>query len=341
MKVSIWLRALHPRSVFRISRAARRETVNVFVCVERDGVAGWGEAAANAYYGECAEHVAARLEGMGRWIAAQPVESAEDIARLWAEAWPRLESRAAQCALDLALWDWLGRRRGRSVAALALGREAGPVESFATLGISDPEELEAKLGEMRGFPRVKVKVDRTGSLAAIERVRERMPEAMLAVDANCAWGSVDAAAMRRGLEAARVEFVEQPLEPVRDGEVAELGRRLGVPVMADESCVVEEDVERMPGVFAGFNIKLVKCGGLTPALRLARRGRELGLKTLVGCMLESSVGIAAGAVAAQHSDYADLDGAWLLGDDPARGWSFDQGVLRPPAGPGLGVEVAM
>ena len=117
-----------------------------------------------------------------------------------------------------------------------------------------------------------------------------------------------------------------------------LSPRLPVPVMADESCVTVEDVERVPGHFAGFNIKLVKCGGLTPALRMARRGRELGLRTMVGCMLESGLLIAAGAVVAQITDYADLDGAWLLTDDPVKGWLFDRGALLPAEGPGLGVE---
>jgi L-alanine-DL-glutamate epimerase-like enolase superfamily enzyme len=109
--------------------------------------------------------------------------------------------------------------------------------------------------------------------------------------------------------------------------------------MADESCVTAEDVERVSGHFAGFNIKLVKCGGLTPALRMARRGRELGLRTMVGCMLESSLLIAAGAVAAQITDYADLDGAWLLADDPAEGWVFERGMLYPGEGTGFGVLI--
>jgi len=115
--------------------------------------------------------------------------------------------------------------------------------------------------------------------------------------------------------------------------------QMPLPVIADESCVTEQDVERMPGVFAGFNIKLVKCGGITPALRMARRGKELGLRTMVGCMVESSVLIAAGAVVAQLTDYADLDGAWLLGDDPAKGWVFNCGTLQPRAEAGLGGDL--
>ena len=123
MKVNTRLRALHPRNVFRISRAARRETINVFLRIERDGIAGDGEASANAYYGENAVDVAARLEAVGGFLEGRAVESPADIAAIWEEAWPLLApSRAAQCALDVALWDWLGKRKGRTVAELALGR---------------------------------------------------------------------------------------------------------------------------------------------------------------------------------------------------------------------------
>ena len=120
-----------------------------------------------------------------------------------------------------------------------------------------------------------------------------------------------------------VTFIEQPLPPDRDGELPPLE----LPVMADESCVTEEDAGRIAEPFDGFNIKLVKCGGITPGRRMIELGRARQKKLMVGCMLESSALIAAGAVIAQRTDYADLDGAWLLGDDPFSGWQFDHGVL--------------
>jgi L-alanine-DL-glutamate epimerase-like enolase superfamily enzyme len=335
VKVNTRLRALHPRNVFRISRAARRETINVFLRIEREGIAGDGEASANAYYGENAVDVAVKLEAVAGFLDGRTVDSPADIAGIWEEAWPLLApSRAAQCALDLALWDWLGKRKAITVTELALGERARPLVSFATIGLSGPDELDRKLREVTGFPRVKIKTDQKGDVVPVARVRALMPEACIAVDANCAWGAVDFAKMAPALAGLGIHFIEQPFPPARDAEMA--GLAAGVPVMADESCVVIEDIERVPGRFAGFNIKLVKCGGLTPALRMARRGRELGLLTMVGCMLESSLLIAAGAVAAQLTDYADLDGAWLLADDPVQGWSFDRGTLNPPVLPGLG-----
>ncbi len=189
MKITTRLRALHPRNVFRISRAARRETINVFVRIEREGVAGNGEASANAYYGENAVDVAARLGALSDFLDGRAVDSPADIAAIWEQAWPLLApSRAAQCALDVALWDWLGKRHDCTVAELALGEMARPVASFATIGISGQEELDRKLRELSGFPRVKIKADEAGDLSAAACVRAAMPEACIAVDANCAWG---------------------------------------------------------------------------------------------------------------------------------------------------------
>jgi len=329
---------LHPRNVFRISRAARREVLNAFVRIEREGIAGHGEASANPYYGEDAARIAASLEGLSGFLGGRAIRAPQDIAEIWEEAWSLLApSRAAQCALDIALWDWLALREDCTVAELAFGEKARPVVSFATIGISDRSELEEKIAELAGFPRIKVKADRMGDLAAAARVRAAMPEACIAIDANCAWGNIDFAKMAAALTGMRIEFIEQPLAPAGDARMPGVCSQIPVPVVADESCVTLEDVERVPGNFGGFNIKLVKCGGLTPALRMARRGRELGLRTMVGCMLESSLLISAGAVAAQLTDYADLDGAWLLADDPAQGWNFERGTLYPPALPGLGI----
>jgi L-Ala-D/L-Glu epimerase len=341
MKGRVIQQNLVPRNVFRISRAARKEVQNVFLELSDGGITGWGEASPNAFYGETARRVAAALEAVLPWLGDLHVTSPADIGRIWREAWARLSpSRAAQCALDLALWDWLARSQGVPVAQLALGRPARPVCTFCTIGLSEEAELERKIAELRGFPRVKVKSDARADLAPVRRIKAETG-AEIAVDANASWGAVDGAAVLR--EAAEIDtlFVEQPLAPAEDAQLPLWRGKSEVPVLADESCVTREDVERMPSRFSGFNIKLVKCGGLTPALEMARRGRELGLKTMVGCMLESSLLIAAGAVVAQETDYADLDGAWLLGNDPFAGLPLNRGVLTPGPGPGFGVDPSM
>jgi len=311
---------------------------NGFIEVNSEGVSGWGEASPNAYYGETAEQVEVQLQAAMPWLEGVRVESVEEIGALWAESWHYLApSRAAQCALNLALWDWLARKKGISIARLALGHDAEPVRTFCTIGLSDAQELGRKMAELRGFPLVKVKSDARADFAPVRAVMEKTGAAV-AVDANAAWGAVDGAAVLREAERAGVLFVEQPLAPSDDVRLPQWRAGSTLPVLADESCVSEGDVDRMPGRFSGFNIKLVKCGGLTPALAMARRGRELGLRTMVGCMLESSLLIAAGAVVAQLTDYADLDGAWLLRDDPFAGLPLVRGVLTPGPGAGFGVE---
>ncbi len=333
MQLTWVTRELHPRRVFRISRARRREVRNVFVRLERDGIAGYGEASPNSFYDETWEGVGAKLEAAREWLARLEITSAADIDQAWEDGWPRLApSRAAQCAVDLALWDWLGRREGKSVSELLWNQPARAVQSFATIGLSTAEELPERIAELAGFPRIKIKSDQTADLSTIEKVRAEHP-ALLAVDANCSWDAARTRLLAQRLAQLGVRFIEQPLPP---GDAESVSCAL--PVFADESCVTEADVERVARGFDGFNIKLVKCGGLTPARRMVVHGRILSRQLMVGCMLESSALIAAGATIARFTDYADLDGAWLIGDDPFTGWTFDRGVLHPPQTPGLGVE---
>lgn len=332
------IQPLRPRSVFRVSHGERAEVLNVFIRVEQDGVVGYGEASPNPVYGENAPDVLSRLENLAAWLKGRTVRDAADIGRVWVEAWPLLEpSRAAQCALDIALWDWLGRRRGSTVTELALAMAPRDVPSFCTIGLSAPGELDQKVAELRSHPFIKIKSDAAADISVVRRVRE-LTDARLAVDANCGWGNVDVAFLSRELFELGVVFIEQPLPPADYDRMPGILAASALPILADESCVVEEDVGCMPGHFSGFNIKLVKCGGITPALRMLARGRPMGLSIMVGCMLESSLLIAAGAVIAARTDFADLDGAWLLRDDPFRGLEFKKGILRPSGAPGLGVE---
>ena len=307
---------------------------NVLLRVERDAIVGWGEASPNPFYHESAEHVAAKLVTIADWLRAREVRTVRDLELTWREAWPLLSpSRAAQCALDLALWDWLAKKEGVSTCELALGHAPQPVTSFATIGLSTPEELDTKLAALRGFPRIKIKSDSHADLTTVRRARDELG-AEVAIDANCAWKPHDLPALSLALSAQKALFIEQPFPPDASRHLARGSYAL--PIFADESCVTEEDVAPLAQHFDGINVKLVKCGGLTPALRMLRHARELGLGTMVGCMLESSVLIAAGCVAAQLADYADLDGAWLLADDPCSGWRWQNGMLHPPTTAGLG-----
>lgn len=337
MRLTLAVRELHPRRIFRIARARRNAVENVFVRLEHEGVTGYGEASPNAFYNETAVSVVEKLQGVAEAVSKLEIRSVEDIERAWTELWPLLQpSRAAQCALDLALWDWLGKRLNRSATELAWDEAPKPITTFCTIGLSSPEELVEKVEELRGFPAIKIKSDQSADLTPVYAAREHT-SAMIAVDANCAWAGHDLGAISRKLAEAGVTFIEQPLPPDQDTSFSAAGSVL--PVLADESCVTEQDVERVVAHFSGFNIKLVKCGGLTPGLRMARRGKALGAKMMVGCMLESSALIAAGVVVAQRTDFADLDGAWLLADDVFSGLHFEKGVLVPESSrAGLGIE---
>ncbi len=338
VKLATTICELHPRAVFRISRGERAQVRNVFVRVELDGIVGHGEASPNIFYAETAADVNSKLQRVGEWLRGRAAGSVADIEQIWHEAWPLLKpSRAAQCALDVALWDLVATQKNKTASELAWGEKPRAVSTFCTIGLSTREELMAKIAELSGFPFIKIKMDHSADLDAVRFVRERT-SARIAVDANCDWSGLNIEELSHELAALDVEFIEQPLPPGEDAQMPQALPASALPVIADESCVTMDDVERMPSKFSGFNIKLVKCGGITPALAMLRRGRALGLRTMVGCMLESSVLISAGAVVAQQTDYADLDGAWLITDDPFRGWKFDSGILQPPHFTGIGCE---
>jgi L-alanine-DL-glutamate epimerase-like enolase superfamily enzyme len=336
VEIQTAIHQLHPRSEFRIARKRREPYRNVLLRVERDGIAGWGEASPTPFYGERAEDVVESLQSVAAWLKRLPILSVADIEDAWKVVRETYGlTRAAQCAVDLALWDWLAQKEGTTVTELALGRAPRPVVSFATIGLSTPEELPGKIEELRGFPRVKIKSDANADLEPVRRAREELG-AEVAVDANCGWEKSQIAPLSVALSALGVSFIEQPLAPGSDSDLVRASYAL--PIVADESCVTEDDFLRVAMHFDGINVKLVKCGGLTPALRMLRRARKHGLRTMVGCMLETSVLIAAGCVAAQIAEYADLDGAWLIADDPCEGWQFERGVLTPPSRLGLGAK---
>ncbi len=333
-------KALHPKHVFRISRASRRQVDNVFLVVEQNGVLGYGEASPNAFFKEDFRDVDMLLAGLNDYFRRQTLTGAEDIGRIWNEIWDRVRpSRAAQCAVDVALWDLHGKLTGKSAAQAAWGRAAKAIPTSATLGICPREEWPERIRELSGFPAVKVKLDAGVDTGLIAAIRARTPAAVR-VDANGAWGGLDDGALAtisQHLQALGVEFIEQPLLPAMDDRMPAILRASRLPIFADESCAGPDDIAGLRGRFSGFNIKLVKCGGITPALAMLREGKRLGLKVMVGCMLESSLLIAAGAVVAQEADYADLDGSWLLRDDPFQGLAMVNGMIAPGSSPGLGV----
>src|SRR5688572_373795 len=222
---------LHPRGAFRIARQRSVPFANVILRIENEGVVGWGEASPNPYYGVSPEDVVSHLTSASDWLRELKVTSVEDIAAVWSQAFSRLQQdRAAQCALDVALWDWLARTRQTSVCHLAHGRPPQPVTSFATIGLSQPEEIPGKLAELRGFPRVKIKSDATGDLNLVRRVKAELG-AMVAIDANCAWRPKELPGLSIDCGSAGAEFIEQPFPATHDTHLKRGSYAL--PILAD------------------------------------------------------------------------------------------------------------
>jgi len=246
----------------------------------------------------------------------------------------------ALSAFDMAFHDLRSRQLGLPLyKTWGLIWEEVPPSSY-TIGIDSIETMVAKLDERPGWPIYKIKLGTDHDLEIVRALRNQT-EARFRVDANCGWTAEQTVARSRELYDLGVEFMEQPLPPTAARSEALRVRRDSVlPVIADEDCQNEDDVARCSETFHGINVKICKCGGLTPALRMLRHARRLGLKTMVGCMVETSIGISAAAHLLPLLDYADLDGAVLLKDDPATGVTVVRGEVRLSERPGSGAAFA-
>lgn len=334
---------LRTREAFHIARPSdphgRR---NVWVrLIADDGLEGWGEAAATPFYGDTAETVAAVLPRYGAALRSEreafELDRIErglvDIAR---------RNPSARTAISAALHDLVGKRLGQPVWKLwGLDRGTAPRSSY-TLGMADAAATREKARAAARWPVLKVKVGRDDDEARLRAIRDEAPDALLYVDANTAWTAKQALRCMPMLEELGVAFVEQPLHPDdRDG-MRLLRRRARLPIIADESCETVADIPGLLGAVDGINIKLAKAGSLREAVRMVHVARAHGLIVMLGCMLQSTLGIAAAVQLAPMVDYLDLDGALLLADDPFTGPGMDtDGSIRFNEAPGLGVERAV
>ncbi len=307
------------------------------VRLEHDGLVGLGEATSNAYYGVTLESMSAAIAQVAATLADYQLENP---AELWRELDPILSSnRFAQCALDCAVWDLYAQMHGQPLWKLwGLRDDDDYPPTCYTLGLDTAEEMVRKLRAMPNWPIYKIKVNAEGGMSLIRRLREETTS-VFRVDANCSWHASDVQKRAAELSALNVELIEQPLPADAYEQMQGLKGNCDLPLMADESCQVESDVDRCIDLFDAINIKLVKCGGLTPARRMLARAKQNGLKVMVGCMTESSIGIAAGVHLLPLLDFADLDGALLLAEDIASGLHWHAGYCRLPVEPGLGVRL--
>ncbi len=326
------LKTRHP---FIIARGSQDTYRTVFVrLIDRDGVEGWGEAAPQRYYGETPETVLAALETYATALPADPLHL-EDAERAFETALHG--NNAARAGLSTALHDLAGKRLGVPVHKLwGLDPAKCPVSTF-TIGIDTSERLRMKVQEAEQYPVLKIKLGTADDLAILRAIRDATSKE-LRVDANCGWTRKQAIRMLPVLEEFGVTVLEQPLEPGDLDGLAEVTRHSRLPVIADESCIVAADIPGLVGKVDGINIKLAKTGSLREALRMIAIARAHNLMVMVGCMIESSIGITAAAQITPLVDICDLDGAALLDGDPYAGATIERGQLRLPEGPGLGLS---
>ena len=310
-----------------------------------DGPFGLGEGYPGTYYGETPETMAAVAPRLLEALA--PVEGglrgSLDDARAALEAADGLmhaaigHHGAIKCAIDIALHDLVGRRLGLPVRAiLDIPGEIPPTDF--TLGIDEPAVVAGRARRAADFPALKVKVGGPADIATLEAVRAVFG-GPIRVDANTGWTPEGAVALLPHLERLGVELIEQPFPARRLDQLRWLQERSSLPVVADESAVTIEDLDALVGVVDGVNVKLAKCGGIGPARRMLTRASELGFRTFLGCMEETSVGIAASAAVSPLAEWVDLDGCLLLDDDPVAGLELGPDKRwRLPDAPGLGLS---
>lgn len=304
----------------------------------RDGVTGLGEAAPIVRYKENAESARKAVE-----TVADLLQSGDPwhFSKLLAQVFRRIEGQyAAKAAIDIALMDWIGQKLGIPLYRhFGLDPRDAPVTTFS-IGIDTPETTRAKVREATAFPVLKIKVGLDTDEATIEAVRSvtRKP---LRVDANEGWKDrAEAVRKINWLESQGVEFVEQPMPAAMIDDIRWVRSRVHIPIIADEACLHPTDIPKLASAYDGVNIKLMKCGGMLEAFRMIEIARSLGLKTMLGCMIESSIGVTAAAHLSPLVDYADLDGNLLIANDPYCGVKVENGKLILPDRPGLGLKPA-
>jgi L-alanine-DL-glutamate epimerase-like enolase superfamily enzyme len=322
---------LNLRVPFRLSYGVTETRRSFWVRLAGDE--GWGEAAIPPYYGVSDESMVVAWEAAARRAVPLP----DDPSQITGWIGPD-DPAPARCALDLALHDRLARRSGVPIWQL-LGLPRPP--AFATcftIAIDEPFEMARRAGAVRQYETLKIKLGSEDDFARLKAIREARPDARLRVDANAGWGRAEAVDLVRRLEPLGIELVEQPVAREDIEGLGYVQARTSIPIVADESCQTLADVEAIGAAgVAGINLKLQKAGGLGPGAAMARRAREMGMRVMLGCMIETSIGATAMAHLAGLADWIDLDSPLLIANDPFDGIRYDdRGGIHLPDRPGIG-----
>ena len=304
---------------FTISRGSKT-TADVIVCtIAERGAVGRGECVPYRRYGETPESVSAELERVKDRVSAGI--DRRELASI-------LPPGAARNAVDCALWDLEAKQSGVAAASRIVQGAPKALETAYTLSLGSPDAMAAQAAENAWRPLLKVKIGGDGDADRVRAVRAAAPRSRLILDANEGWNAGNVEANLAAAAALGVALVEQPLPA---GEDAMLGRiERPVPVCADESVHVADDLDRLAGLYDAINIKLDKAGGLTESIVLERRAREMGFKIMVGCMVGTSLAMAPAVLLAQRAEFVDLDGPLLLARDRIPGLAYEGSMVSPP-----------
>jgi L-alanine-DL-glutamate epimerase-like enolase superfamily enzyme len=327
VKLTIAELALPLVHTFTIARGSESVARTALFRLRHDGLEGLGEAAPIERYGESVASVIAYFDAHS--LAADEPFALERLL-------PAIP-RGARCGLDIALHDLIGKTLERPLWQLfGLDREATPLTSF-TIGIDDPETTLAKVDEVRDHPVLKVKLGAKDDVETVAAIRSRYT-GTIRVDANEGWTPEQAVQTLRELDRYDIEFCEQPIPAGSPERLRYVRERTRTPIVTDEDSKTADDLLGLAGCVDGVNVKLAKCGGLRAALAMIHTARALGLRVMLGCMVESAVLATAAAHISPLVDWADVDGPFLTASDPFAGITYDRGKIVLPDGPGLGVR---
>jgi len=323
------------RHTFTISRGSYSGQQTLIVALKEGEISGFGEATSNPYYGITVQKMMEDIR-----VVQSVIESISSVTpeEYWKLLYPYFkENMFALCALDVAYQDLYARKKGKKLYEL-WGYDIGnnPLTDY-TIGIASITEMIAKIKELP-WPIYKIKLGTKEDISIIKELRKHT-DAIFRVDANCGWSVDETIYNAHVLKKLGVEFIEQPLKADHWEGHREVFLKSTLPIIADESCQIESDVAKCHNHFHGINVKLVKCGGLTPAKRMLMHAKTLGMNTMVGCMTESSVGISAIAHLLPLLDYVDMDGALLLDNDIASGVIIENGIIKYSNSNGIGATL--
>jgi L-Ala-D/L-Glu epimerase len=321
------------KHTFTISRQSKQVQPSLIVELNSDGFSGYGEATSNPYYHITIADMIADFDKARATIVVAGNATPEEF---WAKMKPFFSHNFfALCALDVAYNDWYAKKKQQKLYQFwGYSTDKNPLTDY-TIGIDSIEKMVQKMQELP-WPIYKIKLGTAHDIEIVKELRKHT-NSIFRIDANCGWEVEETINNAIELKKLGVEFLEQPTKADDWRAHKEIFKHAVLPIIADESCILEEDIAKCHNHFHGVNIKLAKCGGLTPARRMIQDAKNRGLKTMVGCMTESTVGISAIAHLLPQLDFVDMDGALLLDQDIAKGITIQNGVVAYSEHNGTGV----